>query len=100
MDTSPCFSATFTKGNNLSVFLFASLVEEILKMVYTFTLLHSEQPKLYGVLAVLSATGLKGEYALKGAQFFLLETYDPYGKGRQKFDCRIASPESHNTNSS
>ena len=27
------------------------------------TLLHSEQPKLYGVLAVLSATGLKGRKA-------------------------------------
>ena len=100
MDTSPCFSATFTKGNNLSVFLFASLVEEILKMVYTFTLLHSEKPKLYGVLAVLSATGLKGEKCSYGSTVFPFETYDPYGKARQKIDGRIASPESHNTNSS
>ena len=30
--------------------------EEVL--IFTLTLLHSEQPKLYGVLAVLSAIGL------------------------------------------
>ena len=31
----------------------------LVKSVLKLTLLHSEQPKLYGVLAVLSAIGLK-----------------------------------------
>ena len=30
-----------------------------------FNLLHSEQPKLHGVLAVLSATGLRADHSLK-----------------------------------
>ena len=30
-----------------------------LKVAWSFTLLHSEQPKPYGVLAILSAIGLK-----------------------------------------
>ena len=34
---------------------------------HLLTLLHSERPKLYGVLAVLSAKGLKQEYATSGA---------------------------------
>ena len=33
--------------------------------IFTFTLLHSEQPKLYGVLAVLSAIGLKSMFCFQ-----------------------------------
>ena len=47
--------------------LFASLHVETLPKEVLLTLLHSELPKLYGVLAVLSAIGLKlkKEFALK-----------------------------------
>ena len=42
------------KSHNMS-----SLLKIWLKNAYTLTLLHSEQPKLHRVLAILSAIGLK-----------------------------------------
>ena len=43
------FSTSFTKGNDLCDFLFASLEEQALpKCVLLLTLLHSEWPILYG----------------------------------------------------
>ena len=48
------------KRKKLMHFLFASFENEtLLKGVYTLTPLHSHRPKLYGVLAVLSALGLR-----------------------------------------
>ena len=37
-------------------------VQIICILFMSLTLLHSRQPKLYGVLAILSAIGLKTEY--------------------------------------
>ena len=71
---SPHFFATFTNGDNFCDIQFPSLDEEdlpkwsllleerictISSKYFPLTLLHSEQPKLYRVLAVLSAIGLK-----------------------------------------
>ena len=41
--------------------------------VIVLTLLNSERPKLYAILAFLSAIGLKEKIALKGADSFLKE---------------------------
>ena len=64
------FSAKFAKRNkfsNFQVFLFASLTNDTASKkstgIYSLTLLHSERPKFYGVLAVLSAIGLRKEFA-------------------------------------
>ena len=39
--------------------------------VYSLTLLLSERPKLYAILAFLSAVGLRTEFAHEGADSFL-----------------------------
>ena len=44
------------RGSNFTILIFASLLNE----TQLLTLLHSEQPKLCGVLAVLKAIGLRG----------------------------------------
>ena len=47
-------------GSKTSQFLLCENVKKKKNSyLLTLTLLHSKQPKLYGVLAVLSATGLK-----------------------------------------
>ena len=54
------FFSHFAKVYKFSDFLFASLTEEaLLKWDLLLTLLHSERPKLYTILAFLSALGLK-----------------------------------------
>ena len=54
------FLSHFYKGNNFFDFLFHSLNEEALpKSGLQLTLLHSERPKLYAILAFLSVIGLK-----------------------------------------
>ena len=53
-----------------SVFIFASLFNK----GQLLTLLHSERPKLYTILAFLSAKGLKEEFAM------LLMIRCPFGK--------------------
>ena len=57
------------------------------------TLLHSEQPKLRRVLAVLSATGLRLQFAHKGASSFLYQLTSTE-KGGKNENSRVASPES------
>ena len=64
------FLTIFSKGNNFSDFLLASLDDiAIRKWCLFLTLLHSEQPKLHRVLAVLSAIGLN-ERIFSGQTFF------------------------------
>ena len=61
----PCFSVIFIKGNNFCDFLFAPppppLDKVLPKGIYQvlLTLLHSERPKLYTILAFVSAIGLR-----------------------------------------
>ena len=38
--------------------------------MFTLTLLHTERPKLYTILAFLSAVGLKKQFASRGANSF------------------------------
>ena len=42
-------------------------------MVYSLTLLHSERLKLFTILAVLSAIGLRKEFTIRGADSSLSE---------------------------
>ena len=73
--TGPCFSASFTKGNDLHDSLFASMDDKaLLKGGQLLTLLHSEGPKLYGVLAILRAIGLRERicYKRSKSKFFSL----------------------------
>ena len=49
----------FTVRNNFCDYLFASLRKKPFGKGFLLTLLHSEWPKRYGVLAILSAIGLK-----------------------------------------
>ena len=52
------------RGSNSTSFIFSSLLKEITfkrKSDFTpLTLLHSDRPKLYTILAFLSAVGLRG----------------------------------------
>ena len=58
------FSDSFIKGNNFHYLLFAYPDNKAFpKRNLLLTLVHSEKPKLYGVLAVLTAIRLKGKIA-------------------------------------
>ena len=73
--TGQCFSTSFTKGNDLQDSLFASMDDKALpKGGQLLTLLHSEGPKLYGVLAILCAIGLRERicYNRSKSKFFSL----------------------------
>ena len=58
----------FLERQTTSVFL---KEENFPKWAFVFHLLHSKQPKLYGVLAVLSAKRLKKEFALIKHKIYL-----------------------------
>ena len=55
-------------GSRFHFCLLSKLVQLLYRKVFLFllTLLHSEWPKLYRVLAILSAIGLKVETSLQG----------------------------------
>ena len=59
--------ASFSKGNILC----DSCLLSLSKGENPFTLMHSEWPKLHRVLAILSAIGLRKEFALERANSFL-----------------------------
>ena len=68
MDTSLCLSTIFIQGISFSDLL--PRPQNLCKWDLLLTLLHSEWPKLHRVLAILSAIGLKKEYAPRGTQSF------------------------------
>ena len=53
------------KGGTYKNGRISKVAEKMEVFQYILTLLHSEQPKLYGVLAVLSAIGLKWKFYWK-----------------------------------
>ena len=87
MGTIVSISARFTKGKNLYGFLLFPCQQNFSKRGLYLTLLHSEQPKLYGVLAILSAIGLKERICSQRRIFFFKE-------GGNTENGRVASPES------
>ena len=56
------------------------------------TLLHSERPKLYGVLVVLSAIGLKEEVCFRRKPFPLLIDYFGMAKVSRKTNSKSSYP--------
>ena len=66
MCTHPGFGSHFTRQNDI---LFSCWINILTRGIF-LTLLHSERPKLYAILAFLSAIGLKEKIALKGADSF------------------------------
>ena len=68
--TSNVFSPCYYKGNYFNDLLFASLdVGTNLECNLFLTLLHSERPKLYTILAFLSVIGLKGSMEVAPIRF-------------------------------
>ena len=73
MDTPSCFSVVFTKGNYSCDLLFCSLDKGALpkKCSLHLILLHSKRPKLYAILAFLSAIGLNKKKCLLPEELIL-----------------------------
>ena len=62
----------FKKGITFMTSCFlSSTVKSFQKWCLLLTLLHSERPELCGVLAILSAIGLKERISLSVSKFFL-----------------------------
>ena len=81
MHKAPCVSADLHKGNNFHCFLFACLDDvDLRKWGLSLTLLHSERPKLYTILAFFECNRVKERICLavqllpfNSSNFFLLQ---------------------------
>ena len=92
MGTLFCFSAILQRR---TTFVTSCLLpdEALPKWSPFLTLLHSGRPRLYGVLAFLSAIGLKERVCSYDSKFFP-STVSPLRKAAKSEIGRVASPES------